>query len=94
MDLEIRMNNAGHLVPALVLCILGGQVGALVDGDDERVLLEAVLDGEEESAQLPLPTLRPLHHHLSLLPLHQLRLVIPLLFIVVCLNKHKTNQTK
>ena len=87
------MNNAGHLVPALVLCILGGQVGALVDGDDERVLLEAVLDGEEESAQLPLP-LGPLHHHLSLLPLHQLRLVIPLLFIVVCLNKHKTNQTK
>ena len=93
MDLEIRMNNAGHLVPALVLCILGGKVGALVDGDDERVLLEAVLDGEEESAQLPLP-LGPLHHHLSLLPLHQLRLVIPLLFIVVCLNKHKTNQTK
>ena len=31
---------------------LGGQVGALVDGDNEGGLLEAVLDGEEESAEL------------------------------------------
>ena len=38
-------------LPGVVGCILGGQVGALVDCDHQGRLLEAVLDGEQELAQ-------------------------------------------
>ena len=38
-------------LPCVVGCILGRQVGALVDSHNQSCLLEAVLDGEQELAQ-------------------------------------------